>query len=385
MKNCIGCQACVDLCPQNAIHFTYDIWGEGSATIDVAKCVKCGLCDRICPAKVADRFPVQNHVYAAISKKHRTKGSSGGLFFELSQKFIEQGGIVYGAAFDKSLKLIHQSAKSLESLSPLCKSKYLHSDMLGVYKEIKSYLEHNENVMFVGTPCQVSAVKNAFLPKHRQNLILVDFLCHGTGTQKIFDLCIAEEEKKCKGKITEFSFRSRSKHAPHCFTYKYEKGNKQKTVSGYSCEFPYYSSFLKYTIFNDACYSCPYSTNARVGDITIGDFWGVDKYNKSINPQKGCSMLCINSQVGLDLFNCVKDSCSVFEFPLKNAAANNQSFYEPVSYPDKKTFFVQVLTNEGESALVKAMTSKNIKKEKLYARCPKKAIRVYNKLKSLIR
>lgn len=379
-NNCIGCQACVDICPNNAINFTYNNFGEGKAKADQEKCVACGLCDKICPAINVNLNKSKESVYAIISKFNAKKGSSGGVFIELATNFITNGGVVVGAGFDENLKLNHLIATTEKELLPLLKSKYLHSDMEGIYTKLKSLLAENKKVMFVGTPCQASAVKNIFLPKYRENLLIVDFLCHGTGTQKVFNACIAQEEKKKGGKITEFYFRSKSKKAEHSFSYILEKDGKRRKISGYAFEFPYYHSYLKYTIFQDACYTCKYATKDRVGDITLGDFWGVQKYYKKLKDYKGVSLICVNTIDGEKEIEQIKDKCFVKEFPIE-CTYKNQSLIEPVSFPKEKTKYEQVLNEKGESKLVELLSCKNIKKQKIYAKVPKFVKNLYSKLK----
>lgn len=383
-EKCIGCQACVETCPTHAIDFAYDLWGEGSASVNADKCVKCGSCNRICPALNAELNAVPQTVRAIISKEHRNTGSSGGIFYEIASQFIRDGGVVYGAAFDENLKLIHQRAAVCEEVMPLCKSKYLHSDMAGVYSNIKNDLKNGKNVFFVGAPCQASAIKNLFAAQYESQLYIADFLCHGTGTQRVFNACIHEEEKKRGGKITDFCFRAKTRKAEHSFSYTVECDGKKKTISGYDFEFPYCYSFLKYTIFNDACYSCPYAQNARVGDITLGDFWGIKHYNASLDDRDGVSMLAVNSEKGEQLFDLTQDACKVYSYALHIATEHNQSYREPVPYPVKKHELVEILEKDGASALVHAMSCTTVKKNLLWARMPDIIKRIYWKMKGRI-
>ncbi len=383
-EKCIGCQACVEICPFHAIDFLRDLWGEGRASVNADKCIKCGSCNRICPALNAELNAIPQTVSAAISNNHRNTGSSGGIFYEIASRFIRDGGVVYGAAFDENLKLIHQRATTCEELTPLCKSKYLHSDMAGVYSNIKSDLKNGKNVFFVGAPCQASAVKNLFANQYKSQLYIADFLCHGTGTQRVFNACIHEEEKKRGGKITNFCFRAKTRKAEHSFSYTVECDGKKKTISGYDFEFPYYYSFLKYTIFNDACYSCPYAQNARVGDITLGDFWGIQHYNASLDDRDGVSMLAVNSEKGEQLFDLTQDACKVYSYALHIATEHNQSYREPEPYPVKKHELVEILKKDGASALVHAMSCTTVKKNLLWARMPDILKRIYQKVKGSI-
>lgn len=382
LEGCIGCQACLDMCPSNAIRFEFDEWGEGRAAVDAEKCSNCGLCDKICPAKNKTLNASAAKAFAVVSKNNRNTGSSGGVFYELAKRFIEKGGVVVGASFTLDLKLVHSVASRVEDLLPLCKSKYIHSDMSGVYSRIREYLASGVNVMYVGTPCQVSAVKNLFLGKYKDRLFLVDFLCHGSGTQKVFDACIREEEKRRNGKITWFQFRSKSRKAEHSFTYSIRLNNgKNKTVSGYSFEFPYYNSYLKYTIFCDACYSCEYSQNSRVGDITLGDFWGIQKYNKQLNDKHGVSMVSVNNERGEAAFGELRECCDIVEYPIECATLTNQSFNAPVPYPKRKTELKRILTEHGETALVSEMSCKKVRKEIIYSKTPTCVIKIYNKVR----
>lgn len=380
-NKCIGCQACVELCPTSAISFRYDQWGTGRAFITEEKCIGCNKCQRICPAEIQQMNPATDIVYAAISKMHRSTGSSGGFFYELASMFLEIGGIVYGAAFDENLRLVHSRVDSIKDLLPLCKSKYIHSDMKGVFQQLDNDLKNGKNVLFVGTPCQAGAVKNTFANRYDENLTIVDFLCHGTAPQKLFDLCIHAEEKKKRGTITDFQFRAKSRKAEHSFTYTLRKNDRDHVVSGYHFEFPFYYSYLKYTVFNDACYFCPYAKETRVGDITLGDFWKIQNYNPKLHDQSGVSMLSINSQKGNALLGKLKDKLDLSEYPLNVARQNNQSFREPVPYPPQKRKLEQILIQQGEEELVKELICPHLTKHLIYARTPSWVKHMYQKIR----
>ena len=377
---CIGCQACVEICPCHAIEFSYSDWGEGRACIDMKKCVQCGKCQQICPSKNIIFNTPASTVYAAFSKKNQNTGSSGGIFFELANNFISQGGIVYGAVFNSDLKLVHARATDVSKLTKMCKSKYLHSDMSGIYTDISEMLKKNIKVMFVGTPCQVSAVKNLFWPKYKERIFLVDFLCHGTGTQKVFDMCIREEEKRRNGKIIDFVFRAKTRKVEHNFKYILRRENKDKLISGYSFEFPYYNSFLKYTIFNEYCYDCKYALNRRVGDITLGDFWGIQKYNKNLNEKDGISMISINTEIGEKYFRQILPKCVAHKYPIEFASNNNQSFREceGVNCKILKHKLEDVLRIYGTNALIESLRSDILIKQLIYVNTPNFIIKIWH-------
>ena len=381
-SHCIGCQVCVDLCPKKAISFQYDTWGEGKVFVNPSLCNNCRLCETRCPSLNVNLNPSVQNVFAAYSKKHRATGSSGGIFYELAVNFINNDGVVFGAAFDSNLKLIHKQVNGISELPALCKSKYLHSDMCGVYKAIDFCLKKGKKVMFVGTPCQVSAVKNAFL-KYDNQLLLVDFLCHGTGTQKCFDACISNEENKRKGKIIDFTFRAKTRKTEHSFQYKILRKSRIKNITGYSFEFPYYFSYLKYCIFNEACYECKYAREERVGDITLGDFWGIQKYNRKLKDIKGVSMLSINTSKGYKVIDEIRKNVVLFEMPLESASSNNEAFRECVDVRcrEKKHELVTILETNGEDALMQELSCKKITKELVYAKTPIFVKKLWNSIK----
>ncbi len=382
-SSCIGCQACVEFCSRKALSFHYNEWGEGRVIVDSDKCNNCGLCELHCPSKVNKFNIASRNVYAAISRKNHSVGSSGGVFYELASQFIKEGGVVFGASFDTTLKLKHSKATDLSELIKLCKSKYLHSDMSGIYTEISNCLKSGLKVMFVGTPCQVSAVKNIFLEKYNKQLVLVDFLCHGTGTQKIFDICIKNEEKKRNGKIINFSFKAKSRNIGHSFKYELLREGKKKLVKGYNFEFPYYNSYLKYNIFNEYCYKCKYTRNERVGDITLGDFWGIQKYNRKLKDWKGVSMISVNTPNGKELFDKIKSCCRVYEYQIEKASANNQAFKENVTSTcyNSKLELENILKTKGEEALLEKMRCKNVRKMILHSCIPMFIKEIWHKVR----
>ncbi len=384
-RDCIGCQACVDLCPQKAISFQYNNWGEGRANVNAALCNNCNLCELRCPA-INNKFnPAQETVFASVSKKNRHTGSSGGIFYELASDFVNSGGVVFGACFNTDLKLIHKKVDSISELESLCKSKYLHSDMRGVYNEIAECLKKGLKVMFVGTPCQVSAVKNIFVEKYDTQLLLVDFLCHGTGTQKCFDMCIGAEEEKQNGKIVDFSFRAKTRKVAHSFKYTLLRDDEEQTITGYAFEFPYYHSYLKYYIFNEPCYECNYARQQRVGDITLGDFWGIHNYDKKLKEYKGISLISINTQIGHRAINSIRDNCVLKEYPIENASSNNEAFHSCVSPKchQARQELATILETKGEKALVESLSCAQIKKVLIYTKMPSFVKKIWSCIKGI--
>ena len=385
---CLGCQLCADICPTEAISLPIDSEGKTVPTVDTLKCKNCGMCRSKCPAIRADYEDTVDSLYAAISVRNKHKGSSGSVFHEIAESWINDGGIVWGAAFDADLKLRHVKAVDMDSLKSLYKSKYVQSDCSGVYAEIGSLLAKGKKVLFVGCPCQVSAVKNAYVGKFREQLVLIDFLCHGTPPQILFDICRKHEEEKINGRITEFTFRAKVRKAEHSYSYEYtdNKTGKKKVKSGFAFEYPYYNAYLKYSIFRDGCYRCPYATVKRVGDLTIGDFWKIEKYSKRFSAQKGCSLIVTSTNRGKKLFESIRGKLKCEQLPLQAAFDNNGSFREPTKEDEQiRRKIRESFEMAGHSATIETYFAQhNMLRSKIYAYAPRKLIELFTYVKALI-
>lgn len=184
LNDCCGCGSCIDTCHRSAIVLEKSIYGYKIPKVDLSLCIDCGKCVSVCPVLNNKTSSYENRkVYSAHAKdeKQRNSGSSGSVFYSLGKEIIERGGVVYGAFFDEKLQLRHKGVADLSELVPLMKSKYIQSDTIGIFNEIKSYLNQNRPVLFVGTPCQCSALNN--IVKDKTNLFVVDFICHGVPSQ----------------------------------------------------------------------------------------------------------------------------------------------------------------------------------------------------------
>ncbi len=202
---CTGCKMCGDICPTVAIKFKEDYDGCWFPSVDDQKCIKCGLCEKRCPAI----HPIQSHnsenpgVYAAWTKddKVRFDSTSGGIYYELAHFFIEAGGYIAGCAFSDDFKSAkHIIGNTSEDLHKIMGSKYFQSDTQGIYKNVSDLLKRNEKVLFCGTPCQVAALR-AYLGKEYDNLFLLDFICKGINSPKAYTAYINEIEHKYKSPI----------------------------------------------------------------------------------------------------------------------------------------------------------------------------------------
>ncbi len=354
---CTGCMACIDACPKQCIRPVTRSDGFRYVEISDVSCVHCGKCFTVCPIETHKKNIGKRHLYAAYAKndKMRNSGSSGGMFELLARHFLSQGYAICGAAFDGTV-LRHRIIHSEKGLPLLLKSKYVQSDTSGIYREILSLMKNGESVFFCGTPCQVSALKNSVPESMWEQLVTADIICHGVPSQKTFDQYIHALEEKENGKIHNFSFRvkdNKYRHA-HGFSYYLEKDGKEKTVEGIYLQSSYYTAFKKYLFFRESCYNCRYATLDRVSDITLGDFWGIEKYPFPADSDKGVSMIITNTVIGEKAFEAVTSYTVCREFPVEYGVESNYCLTKATPKPEIRDVVIKSLNTEGYAATAQA-------------------------------
>ena len=332
-ENCTGCRTCEQICPKHCISMQPDNEGFITAYVDEQKCIECGLCKKRCPQNRGDLI---NHTairtLGARLKDEATlyKSASGGAFAGLATKVINDGGIVYGVRYDDKLRAYHTKAETIEELMPLLSSKYVQSDTENTYAEVKEQLATGRMVLYSGTGCQIAGLKS-FLNKEYANLIMVDLICHGVTSPLLFAKYIEMLEKKHGTRIEEFDFRDKKGGWGLGYKYKY------KNIYKYgSCQIsPYYKYFLDGTAYRECCYSCKYAKTERCGDITIADFWGVEKFHPEFYSTKGVSLVLINTEKGNDFWNSMNDDFHTVESKLEYAIEKNRNLKEPTKRRDE--------------------------------------------------
>lgn len=374
-RDCCGCGACSVACPQNCITMQEGTLGHLFPSIDQTKCINCGLCDKVCPMQVNLTHCDGQTAVAAFAKDATTRfeGSSGGMFGVFSKKLLANGYIVYGAAFNEDLKLQCISANTEEGLSPLCKSKYLQSDMTGCFKKVREQLRAGKKILFVSTPCQVYALKS-YLMEDYPNLLTVDFFCHGVPSQRFFDQCLAEEEKALGSKILRYGFRAKKKHGatPHYVTLSYEKGGCEKNIVDYYFASPFYAIFQKYIDLRESCYNCRFAGRDRASDITIGDFHDIDSYIQGINRFDGVSTVVLNTPGGYAMWDSCLEDVQAYPMDLEKLISDGQCFGNGTNRPVRRDEFVEDYNKlETEELLRKWANPNAYRKQRIYYGLPK--------------
>lgn len=310
-SDCCGCSACFNVCPKGAIAMVPDGKGFLYPRIDVERCTNCGLCKKVCPLQngthVHDRLQKPD-AYAVKHKSDdvRMNSSSGGIFTALSDFVLEQGGIVYGAAFDENFKVCHQRATTPKERDRFRGSKYVQSNLKRCFQEVKNDLRSGNNVLFSGTPCQTSGLKNYLANQDTKKLITVDLVCHGTPSPIVFHDYLSTIQLKNQSGICSVNFR-----------YKPSGGHAQAMAIGFkngkfyesnAIDDTYYRLFLPNIILRDSCYQCRFANLQRPSDFTMGDFWGIEKSMPEFEDEKGVSLLLVNTEKGRRIFDDIQDT-----------------------------------------------------------------------------
>lgn len=381
-EKCTGCGACVQRCPKRCISWTQREFGFRYPQIDKDACVNCGLCEKVCPTDKALEVPVEQKVYAAVHKDTEVlaKSTSGGAFTAIADAIFAQGGIVYGAAMLDDMQVKHIRTTGKDDFEGLRSSKYLQSDTGTTYQMVEQDLKQGKFVLYSGTPCQIDGLKN-FLGKDYETLYTVDIVCHGVGSQAYFDKYM-DFARERYGKIKALRFRSKEYAGWSC-------GGGVVVVDSSDClkKIPYrdfdnyyYSYFLSGDIYRKSCYSCKYANTNRVGDFTLGDYWGVEALNLPLQTENGCSLLLVNNQHAMQLLDEI-ESLDRVETTVEQAAHCNKQLNAPSKLMDSR----QNRIGEYESMSGQQIQKEYLKKHrKTVVKGQLKALMPY-KLKLLIR
>ena len=299
---CCGCSACFVACPTSAITLKPDAEGFLYPKIDELKCVECQKCMTVCPIKAnRERLSIKNTIIALkhVDKRVILNSSSGGAFTALSDYVIKKGGVVYGVVFDKEFRAVHVRADNAELRDRMRSSKYLQSDLGEIFKSVKEDIDKGMLVLFTGTPCQVSGIRK-YLNKDYENFYTVDVICHGVPSPLMFSEHIKHIEKKRKVKVVNYNCRSKIKGwHKHIEQAIFING---KTEAGTPLLQEHKTLFYKGYVLRPSCYECKFTNFDRPSDITIGDFWGIDKELPDWDDNLGTSILLLNSKKGEEIF-----------------------------------------------------------------------------------
>lgn len=342
-KKCCGCNACIATCPVNAIVQQKDELGFSYPIVDEEKCIQCGKCIKACQMD-AIVYPetYEYEYYAGQSKDEEILkvSSSGGIFDALARQILSCGGTVYGAGFDEAWNVVHSRATNLQELTAFYGSKYVQSDNVKVYENLAEDLKEGRTVLFSGTPCQCQGVKKYVntMKVNEDKLYLVDFVCHGVASPEIWQKYIQLLQKE-RGTIKYYNFRNKDSGWKKYRTSILNDKGEEISDNKYKY-FDLYSSLLS---TRSSCFNCDFTTYNRASDITLGDFWNIDKLENNLNLEAGVSQILINSSKGKCLFEEIKESIEYLQCTQKDCWQPHLEY--PVEQPRGRDKFISFYRN----------------------------------------
>lgn len=350
-KDCCGCNACGDICAKKAITFPSDNEGFWYPLVDTDKCTNCGMCEKVCPMLHLDQ--AKNHgqkeprIFGGFHKNItiRFDSTSGGAFSALANAFYKQGGYVAGAVFNEDWSVSNFISNNKKDLSRLRSSKYVESNAEGLYQEIKRLLIAGEKVLACGSPCQMAALRT-YLGKDYDNLIIVDFLCRATNSPKAYRKYLDMLEEQYGGKIVYIKAKNKD-HGWRSLARKVVFDNG-KVYYGEGHDDHYRRGYHGNYFERPSCYDCKFKGLPRISDLTLGDFWGIDRVDPSLDKNLGTSMVMANTDKGQQLLDSIKSKMELKEFALKDVLPGNPDAIMGgnISYPaiDREQMFADMDT-----------------------------------------
>lgn len=348
--HCTGCGACFNACKVGALQLYADEEGFCYPKIDASKCVHCNACERACPAdKVVPSEETTNAYFAFANDTDICKNSSsGGLFSLLAAEILRQGGTVFGAGFDEKFRVCHQRIDTEADIAKLRTSKYVQSDIGLTFREAEALLKEGKTVLFTGTPCQIAALKQ-YLKQDYSNLYTQDIICHGVPSPGAWKKYLSEMHG---GKeIQSISFRDKTL-GWNSFSMKvtYQDGTAYRELA---TKDPYERAFLANLILRPSCYQCQYKTVARVSDLTLADYWGVETVHPELALQQGVSLVLTHTEKGERLLAAVSEQATVASTDLERAAKLNHATTHSVQWHRNRDTFFEAAETQPLAPLVK--------------------------------
>ena len=361
-KSCCGCHGCEQICPSGAIKFVEDTEGFVYPQVNES-CIECGKCEAVCPIISGPRRYTADKGFAAFlkDKSALNRSSSGGVFAAAAKTILECGGMVIGCGEAVVGHPKHIVVTNEEDLKLLQGSKYVQSDISGMYTQIEDQLKTGRLVLFSGTPCQVAGLRK-YVGEH-DNLYTVDLICHGVPSRKMYKSYLKWLEKKTGAQVEHFRFRSKDKH-DWSLTYQvlFREGEKVKKQEKIATLSPYYHQFLCGMTYRESCYTCGFACPERCGDLTIGDFWGIEQVMPEFYNLNGVSAVLVNSPQGCQLWSAMQEKLMTKEVPVHQIVAHNGQLNHPTKRPTERNAIYECLNQKGYDTVAKIFIDPKMKR-----------------------
>lgn len=338
LEACSGCAACEQICPQQCIAMKYNTKGFLYPVIDETKCVKCGLCDNACEkAHENNIVNCKTYIAYAVDDGTRKRSTSGGVFSVLAEYVLDRKGVYFGAVFDENYHVIHKKSNSKEELNLYRGSKYVQSNVLNTYREVKECLENNLLVLYTGTPCQIAGLYGFLDGRGDKNLISVSLICHGVPSPGIWDRYLEVQKANHNSSIKKISFREKNNE------YRWGQYHLNIEFETGSYDFPWYEDLYylgyEYDFFHrPSCARCSTKGVKQKGDIVIGDHWSAfgDKKYKELD---GISSVMTLTENGESVINGCRDKLKLIECEYKDLRTKNEKLDTSIDSEELSNIF----------------------------------------------
>lgn len=347
---CCGCGACANICPKQCISMQTDEEGFLYPYIEQSQCVNCGKCNLVCSfrlnqkqrkinaGKYLDYKEGQFETPITYAVKHQTlairmASRSGGMFTALSNETLKNGGSVYGCVLNEEFLAVHIRADNVSARDKMRGSKYIQSNISCIFPLVKEDLQNDKHVLFSGTSCQIAGLKK-YLGRDYPKLLCVDIVCHGVPSSIVWKSYLSYMETKHKSPVKAAEFRNKKDFGwkSHVETLFFENGNKISSKI-------FTSLFYSHIFLRPSCYCCPYKDIIHPGDITLADYWGIDKAAPGFNDDKGVSLVLLNNKKGTNAFDIVKGK--IVFYPTRIEESLQPPLLHPFNAPlDRKIMWV---------------------------------------------
>ena len=369
-QQCCGCGACIESCPHKAISFSQIDSGYSVPIINESKCVSCGLCKKVCAFRPVQKAEANIQTYIAIYRAEPAylQSASGAIFPALAEKCLERGGIVFGASMVKEDNRVickHIGIEQKEDLCALQGSKYVKSQTVGVFSEIKMAVESGRTVLFSGTSCQVAAL-HSFLGKEYRNLLTVDLVCHGVPEDTLLQQYITYLENKNRYNIEGITFRTKDspffEEKRNTFVlvvqWQREKTGERGIEYIEHDQSAYYRLFLTRAGYRPNCYTCPFATLHKPADLTLGDFRPsmeeLQRYR--LNRTSVYSSVFVHTDKGVSAFKEIMPECEIKAIGIEEMLLHHLNLRQPSRITPEGERLYRMYLRGGFEKLQRAVT-----------------------------
>lgn len=347
---CCGCGACAARCPKLCVSMKANAWGFLHPAVNTSSCVGCGACDAVCPALNA---PGEDGCESALWSKARDadlldRSSSGGVFCLLARDVLAQGGTVAGAAWaDGCRELRHVLVEDESGLDAVMRSKYVQSSVgREVYEGVRGALREGRPVLFAGTACQVAGMRSYLGKLADSDLFIgVDVICHGVPSPALWRRWLGYVEARERGEVHGVNFRRKTTgwlSFSVMYEYMTEKDGAPRASSTRFSDDWYMRAFLKNASLRPSCLSCPFKRRCG-SDVTLGDYWGVQKQHPEVPVEGGVSAVICNTDKGVAAVSRISGTIDSGETSFDRIVPGNSALVRPAQpYANRDAFMVAV-------------------------------------------